>query len=34
MTKENIQQIVVELYPDTEKNGPYRNRLIKASQPW
>lgn len=27
----NIQQIVVELYPDTEKNGAYRNRLIKAS---
>lgn len=29
--QENIQQIVVELYPDTEKNGAYRNRLIKAS---
>lgn len=28
---ENIQQIVVELYPDTEKNEAYRNRLIKAS---
>lgn len=29
--QKNIQQIVVELYPDTEKNGAYRNRLIKAS---
>lgn len=29
--QEDIQQIVVELYPDTEKNGAYRNRLIKAS---
>ena len=29
--QENIQQIVIELYPDTEKNGAYRNRLIKAS---
>ncbi|GMR70847.1 L-threonylcarbamoyladenylate synthase [Aerococcus viridans] len=29
--QKNIQQIVVELYPDTEKNEAYRNRLIKAS---
>lgn len=29
--QENIQQIVVELFPETEKNEAYRNRLIKAS---
>lgn len=29
--QKNIQKIVVELYPETEKNGAYRNRLIKAS---
>lgn len=27
----NIQQIVVELFPDIEENAAYRNRLIKAS---
>ncbi|MFE0442491.1 L-threonylcarbamoyladenylate synthase [Aerococcus sp. NPDC058936] len=29
--QENIQQIIVELFPETEKNEAYRNRLIKAS---